>query len=71
VNEPGLLSRVWRKSSYSGADGGCIEVAGKLPGFIVVRDSKDIGGPRLTFITTEWTRFTSQLKASQPNNTCS
>ena len=71
MNEPGLPNRVWRKSSYSGADGGCIEVAGKLQGFIVVRDSKDIGGPRLTFITAEWKRFTRQLKISQFNNTCS
>ena len=32
----------WRKSSYSGTNGGnCVEVARNLPGVVAVRDSKD------------------------------
>jgi len=32
----------WRKSSYSGTNGGnCIEAARDLPGVVAVRDSKD------------------------------
>ena len=43
------LSRMtWRKSSYSGANGGeCIEVAATGKPLIAVRDSKDPNGPKL------------------------
>lgn len=64
MNEQGLSSRAWRKSSYSGGDGGCIEVAGNLPGFIVVRDSKNADGPELAFALAEWVEFMSQLKGN-------
>ena len=41
---------IWRKSSYSGSNGGaCVEVADNLPGIVAVRDSKDPHGPALTF----------------------
>jgi hypothetical protein len=59
-----LTSVVWRKSSYSGPDGGnCIQVAG-LPGTTVVRDSKDPDGPALLFTPAEWAAFTARVKAS-------
>ncbi|GAA2426336.1 DUF397 domain-containing protein [Actinomadura vinacea] len=42
-----LKHTVWRKSSYSGGNGGnCIEVA-DLPTTIAIRDSKDPDGPQL------------------------
>ena len=46
---------IWRKSSYSGSNGGdCVEVA-MLPGDSrAVRDSKDPGGPKLMFSRDEW-----------------
>ena|ERR1017187_1082473 len=35
----------WRKSTYSGDNGGgCVEVARNLPGVVAVRDSKDPQG---------------------------
>lgn len=37
----------WFKSSYSGGEGQCVEVAA-TPGTIHVRDSKDPDGPQLT-----------------------
>ncbi|WP_079042725.1 DUF397 domain-containing protein, partial [Streptomyces albus] len=38
----------WRKSSYSGSDGGnCVEVA-RTPGRVHVRDSKEQRGPVLS-----------------------
>ena len=59
-----LTSVVWRKSSYSGPDGGnCIQVAG-LPGATAVRDSKDPDGPALLFTPAEWAAFTARVKAS-------
>jgi hypothetical protein len=48
---------VWRKSSYSGANGQCVEVA--LPGAaaVAVRDSKDPLGPSLSFSADAWAAF--------------
>lgn len=53
----------WRKSSYSGSNGGnCVEVAA-LPGNVLaVRDSKNPDGPVLTFSRAEWRTFTTTLK---------
>ncbi|HJZ03412.1 MAG TPA: DUF397 domain-containing protein, partial [Streptosporangiaceae bacterium] len=39
----------WRKSSYSAANGDCVEVAHLANGYIAVRDSKNILLPALGF----------------------
>jgi uncharacterized protein DUF397 len=52
----------WHKSSYSNEQGNCVEAAHGEPG-IVVRDSKDPGGPVLRFGVAEWATFTSDVKA--------
>jgi Domain of unknown function (DUF397) len=62
VTDEGLYSGVWRKSSYSGASGGCIEVTDNMLGLIAVRDSKNTDGPELTFGLIEWSRFVRQLQ---------
>jgi hypothetical protein len=60
----GIDRAQWRKSSYSGGNGGaCVEVARNLPGAVAVRDSKDPDGPRLAFAPEEWTAFTAGVKA--------
>ena len=69
MNEQRSSSLGWRKSSYSGSDGGCIEVAGAQPGFIAIRDSKDAHGPKLTFVVTEWRRFISRFKINESDRT--
>jgi hypothetical protein len=59
-----LTGAQWRKSSYSGTNGGqCVEVAQNLPGIVAVRDSKDPGGPALVFTTDEWRAFVSGARA--------
>ena len=53
----------WRKSSYSGDNGGaCVEVgtAGRV---VAVRDSKDPEGPRLAFAAGTWQAFAEDVKA--------
>jgi Domain of unknown function (DUF397) len=53
----------WRKSSYSGSNGGhCVEVARNLPGVVAVRDSKDPRGPALVFTRADWAAFMAALK---------
>ncbi|MEV6813286.1 DUF397 domain-containing protein [Micromonospora sp. NPDC051296] len=57
----------WRKSSRSGNQGACVEVADTLPGGGVgVRDSKDPNGPLLTFSPTSWSAFTTSLRNPTP-----
>ncbi|WP_324604738.1 DUF397 domain-containing protein [Streptomyces sp. NRRL F-5135] len=41
--EPGIASVPWRRSSYSGANGNCVEVALSANGHVAVRDSKQPG----------------------------
>ena len=40
-----LTGAQWSKSSYSSANGACVEVARNLPGIVAVRDSKNPGRP--------------------------
>jgi hypothetical protein len=56
----------WRKSSYSGGNGGnCVEV-GVPTGDdrVLVRDTKDRQGPVLAFTPQMWRRFAHRVKAS-------
>ncbi|MFD8705903.1 DUF397 domain-containing protein [Kitasatospora sp. NPDC059648] len=46
----------WRKSSYSGNNNNCVEIA-ELPGYVAVRDSKDPDGPALVFPRSAWNLF--------------
>jgi hypothetical protein len=53
----------WRKSSYSGGQGGdCVEVAARPVGHAAVRDSKDQAGPVLRFPREAWGVFTAGIK---------
>jgi len=53
----------WRKSSYSGGNGSCVEVA-VVGGTVGVRDSKDPASPVLTFTTTDFGRFVADVRGS-------
>ncbi|MFI9149829.1 DUF397 domain-containing protein [Streptomyces sp. NPDC053367] len=54
----------WRKSSYSGNEGGsCLEVLDHHPAGVPVRDSKNPHGPALVFSREGWTSFVRALKA--------
>lgn len=58
------LSRAtWRKSTFSGDQGDCLEVADGHPGLIPLRDSKRPHGPVLCFGSEAWGRFLDAAKA--------
>jgi hypothetical protein len=57
----GERALTWRKSSYSGNNGGqCVEVA--APGRVLVRDSKNPHGAMLEFTPETWRKFTKRTK---------
>jgi hypothetical protein len=52
----------WRKSTYSGANGGsCVEVASADD--VLVRDTTDREGVTLAFSAEAWQRFTRRLRS--------
>jgi hypothetical protein len=58
-----MTSVTWRKSSYSGNNGGnCVEV-GVAARRVGIRDSKDPHGPVLAFDQKDWQRFADRMKA--------
>ncbi|WP_329019830.1 DUF397 domain-containing protein [Micromonospora rifamycinica] len=54
----------WRKSTRSGNQGNCVEVADNLHSVVAVRDSKDPSGPVLAFAPASWQAFTASLGRS-------
>jgi hypothetical protein len=59
-----LMARrtAFRKSSYSSA-GNCVEVGSPTSRLFAVRDTKDIGGPWVSFSVAGWREFVGQIKA--------
>jgi Domain of unknown function (DUF397) len=81
MNNPDLSRIAWRTSSYSGANGSCVEVAPfagaaldsaavtagmeSSRGGIAVRDSKNRSGPALVFTARQWRTFAAGIKAGE------
>lgn len=57
MSAPAPDSPAWFKSSFSGGEQDCVEVA-EIPGTLHVRDSKNKTGPTLSFAPAEFTKFT-------------
>jgi hypothetical protein len=51
------MGQQWIKSSFSYANGNCLEVSGLSGNRIKIRDSKDPEGPVLQFTPAEWDAF--------------
>lgn len=58
----GMNDQAWRKSTYSGGNGGnCVEAA-DAPSMVLVRDTTNRDGGTLGFSAAAWRRFTGGLK---------
>ncbi|ASR38613.1 DUF397 domain-containing protein [Prauserella marina] len=57
-----LADATWRKSTYSGATGNCVEVATMTDGSIAVRNSRDPHGPALIYTQQEIAAFLAGAK---------
>ncbi|MEU1691101.1 DUF397 domain-containing protein [Streptomyces hirsutus] len=52
---------IWRRSSHSGGQGDCLELAHGVPALAPVRDSKDPAGPVIAFGQVAWGAFVAHL----------
>ncbi|HEY6277559.1 MAG TPA: DUF397 domain-containing protein [Streptosporangiaceae bacterium] len=52
----------WRKSRHSAAHSHCVEVAVTGERGLLVRDSKDPGGPVLALTPAQWRAFVAGIK---------
>jgi hypothetical protein len=55
----------WKKSSYSAANGNCVEVARLRGGYVSVRDSKNADLPALGFTPADWQVFVREIKSGR------
>ncbi|MFI1888283.1 DUF397 domain-containing protein [Streptomyces jumonjinensis] len=55
----------WRKSSYSGANGDCLEVASAVSGGMAVRDSKDPEAGQQTYGAEQWSTFIAAVRSAR------
>lgn len=56
-----LSGAEWFKSSFSGADKNCVEVAFLDDGGVGIRDSKNRTGPALAVESATWDAFTAAV----------
>jgi hypothetical protein len=54
--------KAWRKSSYSGNSGNCVEVCTSDADVVAVRDSKNVPGPELALSGQAWSEFIVSIK---------
>lgn len=57
-----MIGNTWRKSSYSGGQGNCVEVRSSEDDTVVVRDSKNVPGPELAVTAGAWSEFAEAVK---------
>jgi hypothetical protein len=60
-----MIDFTWTKSSYSLANGNCVEVAGLSSNLVQIRDSKNPQGTVLSFTPTEWTAFVGGVRGGE------
>jgi Domain of unknown function (DUF397) len=59
------FAATWVKSSYSGPQGNCVEVARLSDGSVAMRNSRHPDGPALVFTTAEWEAFLNGARSGE------
>lgn len=57
IPDASTLAETWVRSSFSGGNNNCVEVARLVSGDAAVRDSKVEGGPSLVVAGAAWRAF--------------
>jgi hypothetical protein len=65
IDNASTAGLAWRKSSFSGAQNDCIEIATTADDMIAVRDSKNPTGPALLVSKSELRAFVDGAKDGQ------
>lgn len=60
-----MTGPIWRRSRFCNGASACVEVAVLPDGGVVVRDSKDPDGGRLSFTAGEWAAFTAGVRENE------
>ena len=61
---PTQIGQTWRKSTYSLNNGACVEV-GVSEKNIVVRDTKALVGPAISYTQNQWNSFLAEAKRNR------
>ena len=64
---PATIS-LWTKSSFSHANGNCVEVANLPDGKVGMRNSRDVSGPVLVIPAEEWQAFLTRVRNGEFDN---
>jgi hypothetical protein len=59
------IAATWVKSSYSGPQGNCVEVARLSDGSVAMRNSRHPDGPALVFTSAEWEAFLNGARSGE------
>jgi len=62
-----ISDMIWRKSTYSLANGNCVEV-GTGQALVAVRDSRDPDGPTIKVSPRAWIEFAEHVKRVTPRH---
>lgn len=68
MTNPDLSGASWFKSSRSGSQSACVEVAWLKDGQVGVRDSKNPTGAALAFTPEAWACFTTDIRSCDPTS---
>jgi hypothetical protein len=64
IEDASTLPVSWTKSSASGNDNDCVEIA-SADGAVFIRDSKNPSGPALAFTRSEWAAALAGAKSGE------
>ena len=59
--------RTWVKSSYSGSEGNCVEIAASREQ-VLIRDSSDAHGPVMAIPAAAWRQFIRRVNTGTPSS---